>query len=98
MIRPQKWFVGLFLVCFLWLWCFGTGGALAADPAPSSIKKSPGSNGSTPPANPSENPSIQISQAVFDFGEVIEGGEIVHEFMVKNTGAGELLINQVRPG
>jgi len=98
MMRPQKWGVGFFLVCFLCLWFFGIGGAFAADPAPASNKKPPASTEPAPAGGASENPSIQIPQPIFDFGEVIEGAEIVHEFVIKNTGRAELVINQVRPG
>lgn len=43
-------------------------------------------------------PSIQVAETVFDFGEVMEGSEVVHEFTVKNEGKGVLRIEQVRPG
>lgn len=43
-------------------------------------------------------PSIQVSNPVFDFGEVMEGSEVTHDFVVKNDGKGTLRIEQVRPG
>lgn len=41
---------------------------------------------------------IQIPEATFDFGEVVEGESVTHQFVVKNTGTDELQIAQVRPG
>ncbi len=43
-------------------------------------------------------PSLQIAEKTFDFGEVMEGGEVSHDFAIKNTGAETLEIAQVRPG
>jgi hypothetical protein len=43
-------------------------------------------------------PSIQVAETVFDFGEVMEGSEVVHEFIVGNEGKGVLRIEQVRLG
>lgn len=39
-----------------------------------------------------------IPEPVFDFGEILEGGEVLHEFLVKNSGSEVLRIDQVRPG
>ncbi len=43
-------------------------------------------------------PSIQIKERSYDFGEAMEGAEITHVFVVKNTGKAALQITQVRPG
>ncbi|NSW85603.1 MAG: DUF1573 domain-containing protein [Syntrophobacteraceae bacterium] len=73
--------------------CMGLGSApdpaCAARSSPADSASSSGTNG---------NPSIQISETVFDFGEVVEGAMVEHEFAVKNTGKGTLEIDQVRPG
>jgi len=42
-------------------------------------------------------PSIQIKQPEYDFGEVMEGTELEHEFTVRNTGKALLNIERVRP-
>lgn len=51
-------------------------------------------------AQPSDRgaPSIQVGDTVFDFGEVMEGSEVSHEFTVRNDGKGALRIEQVKPG
>jgi len=35
---------------------------------------------------------------VFDFGEIVEGEVVVHDFSIRNTGTDALQIDQVRPG
>ena len=62
----------------------------AGNPAPDS------SPGAAPP-NPA-GPHAQLDETTFDFGEVMEGSTVSHDFKVKNTGTGELQITQVRPG
>ncbi|MFZ0930294.1 MAG: DUF1573 domain-containing protein [Syntrophobacteraceae bacterium] len=42
-------------------------------------------------------PSIQIKEPEYNFGEVMEGAEIEHEFTVRNTGKALLNIERVRP-
>jgi hypothetical protein len=42
--------------------------------------------------------SIQLPETSFDFGEAVEGSEVMHDFAVKNTGNATLQIQQVRPG
>ncbi len=41
-------------------------------------------------------PSIQIKDPEYDFGEVMEGAEVEHEFTVRNTGKVLLNIERVR--
>ena len=62
----------------------------AGNPAPES---SPG----TAPQGPA-GPHAQLDETTFDFGEVMEGSSVSHDFKVKNTGTEELQITQVRPG
>jgi hypothetical protein len=41
-------------------------------------------------------PTIQIKQPEYDFGVVLEGTEVEHEFTVRNTGKVLLNIERVR--
>jgi hypothetical protein len=43
-------------------------------------------------------PAIVIEAKEYDAGEVYEGDEVIHSFIVKNKGKGELHINKVKPG
>ena len=56
------------------------------------------STSSAPPVVSEASPSISVAEDVYDFGEVTEGGEVIHDFTVKNTGQAPLEIKQVRPG
>ncbi len=42
--------------------------------------------------------SIRVSETTYDFGEVQEGSEIEHDFVVRNTGQVALAIEGVRVG
>ena len=47
----------------------------------------------------SENqPQIFLQTPDYDFGKVWEGKEVIHSFIVKNTGNAELAIKDVRTG
>lgn len=50
------------------------------------------------PASTQATPSFQVVDPIHDFGEALEGSEVVHEFRIRNTGRGPLQIDQVRPG
>lgn len=43
-------------------------------------------------------PMLAVAEAEFNFGEVIEGKEYVHDFVIKNGGTGVLEIKKVSPG
>ena len=43
-------------------------------------------------------PEMIVVQPLFDFGRVLEGTEVVHDFLVENRGTGDLAIDQVRTG
>ena len=75
------------------LWCYCASWAYAADPASKPAEPKPAAPAASPNA-----PVLQISEATYDFGEVFEGVEVSHDFKIKNTGKGELQIEQVRPG
>ncbi|MFZ2446977.1 MAG: DUF1573 domain-containing protein [Syntrophobacteraceae bacterium] len=47
---------------------------------------------------PSGLPFIHISDFTFDFGEVMEGTEVQHDFKVRNTGSAVLNIDRVKTG
>jgi len=84
----------IFKLClFMFLGCFWLSGAHAAEPA----GKTPQPKPAAPEASPG-TPVIQIPEATFDFGEVLEGGEVVHDYKIKNTGKAELQIERVQPG
>ena len=48
-----------------------------------------------PAADP---PSITAPEPTWNFGEVEEDAKVSHDFVVKNTGKGELRIAEVRTG
>lgn len=43
-------------------------------------------------------PSAQISELVFDFGDLVEGKEYLHDFRIRNVGSATLEIKKVLPG
>lgn len=61
--------------------------AMAAQPQPA-----PGSVKSV------QGPSIELAEIEFNFGEASEAGEVVHDFVVRNSGSEVLQIQQVSPG
>ncbi len=49
-------------------------------------------------AGTQEGPSMVISQPTFKAGNVLEGAEIVHTFIIQNKGTKDLVIKNVKPG
>jgi hypothetical protein len=49
-------------------------------------------------AQEAKEPKLVIKQPLFDAGEIDEGNEIKHTFLVSNTGNATLEIKDVRPG
>ena len=45
-----------------------------------------------------EQPKITFDSITFDAGEIWEGQEVSHDFIVKNTGTAQLEIKSVKPG
>ncbi len=39
-----------------------------------------------------------VAEPLFDFGRVLEGTEVIHDFLLENRGTGDLAIDQVRTG
>lgn len=80
----------LFALIILAIW-IGVGQTVrAAEDAPQGA--------STNAQTPKESPKIKVPESTHDFGEIMEGGEVVHDFIVRNIGKAPLEINQVRPG
>jgi len=103
--RTINWFFGILFLCLL------MNSAHAAEPTAANPQAEPVAENPQPApaaadpqpdptqaAAPKEIPSIQIPETTFDFGEVMEGNEIIHEFTVKNAGKGSLQIDKVQPG
>ena len=45
-----------------------------------------------------EKPVVLIPELKFEFDPVVDGTQISHDFMIKNTGKGALDIKQVKTG
>ena len=43
-------------------------------------------------------PELTAAQPLFEFGRVLEGTEVVHDFLIENRGSGDLRIDQVLTG
>ena len=43
-------------------------------------------------------PVITVPVNRHDFGSVVEGAEVVHDFVIRNTGDAELVITRVKTG
>ncbi len=49
------------------------------------------------PAQESKGPQIEIKEATYDFGKVVEGARLQHVFEVGNTGDAALDIQRIQP-
>ena len=85
-----------FFMRFAWILvvCLWVGQAYAAKSTGTAVSpiKSPAASSSQ------DAPVMEIPEMTHDFGEVMEGDEVVYEFKVRNTGKSDLQIDQVRPG
>ena len=45
-----------------------------------------------------EKPAVVLPELKFEFDPVVDGTQITHDFMIKNTGKGDLAIKQVKTG
>ncbi len=91
-----KWLVCFLIVAFC-------SGVLSITPSVSQEKKAistkkDGVKKQQTEAASANQPEIVIEAKEYDAGEVYEGDEVVHSFIVKNKGKGELHINKVKPG
>jgi hypothetical protein len=73
----------LFVAALALVFLAGVCGVAAAQ-----VKKAPGKN----------LPKVVVENKAILLGEVLEGQDLAYTFVVKNTGAGELQITNVRPG
>lgn len=46
----------------------------------------------------SSGPIASISEKQYDFGEVSDGSEVVHDFLITNRGTEQLIITDVKTG
>ena len=53
--------------------------------------------GSPLPAQEKKGHQIEIKEATYDFGKVVEGAKLQHVFQVKNTGDAALDIQRIQP-
>ncbi len=52
----------------------------------------------TPKDKPAAAPEIVVTGTLFDFGRVLEGTAVEHDFLIENRGSGDLAIDQVKTG
>ncbi len=57
-----------------------------------------GSPPSRPPVDPAHAPQAVFVETVHDVGTIDAGTEVNYAFRVKNTGKGDLYIDEVKPG
>jgi hypothetical protein len=43
-------------------------------------------------------PSVAVLEPVYEFDEVVDGSQVIHDFIVRNTGDAPLDITKVKPG
>jgi hypothetical protein len=79
--RPTAWVIGLLTTCLFW----GMASASLSQNHP------------TTSANVLGGPSAFMAETKYDFGEVNEGAQISHEFIVENKGNADLSITKVSP-
>jgi len=79
----KKNVVGLTFLCIL----FHITSALAVTTTPGPAQR---------PSEDKTHPTIQVKEPDFNFGVVLEGTEVEHEFTVSNTGNAVLNIERVR--
>jgi hypothetical protein len=87
MAKFLKSIVLMLILC--WSVCI----SFAADPSTADPTRQ--SDTSQPAA--SEAPSMTFAETSYSFGEIVEGDEIAHEFLVKNIGGATLEIQKVQP-
>ncbi len=46
----------------------------------------------------SDKPQIFVSEPTYKFEQVLEGTEVLHDFVVQNKGTAKLIIKKVKPG
>lgn len=43
-----------------------------------------------------KTPNLEINETSFDFGEITQGESVTHDFVIKNTGEGDLIISAAK--
>jgi len=97
MFTAKKYFYFISTVCFLttslsfqYLW------------AKEELKKTPSiqekDESKQKKASAQNQPQISLDSTHYDVGEVYEGDELIHSFIVKNTGKADLNIKSVKAG
>ena len=62
-----------------------------------SISSCPRAFAQTAPSEPASGPVLQLSETEFNFGEVMDSKEYLHNFRVRNIGTAPLEIKKVVP-
>lgn len=72
-----------------------TGDATTANPG--DVAAMPGQNGEATPAAPTgPTTNVEFEEMVFDYGEVVEGVMVKHQYKFKNTGNEPLVISDAK--
>jgi hypothetical protein len=74
---------------FIFVLCF----ALAIANCPPASAQGPG--GSSPGLETPSGPLAEVTERLYDFGDLTDGKEYVHSFVVKNVGTAPLEIKKV---
>ncbi len=45
-----------------------------------------------------EGPAIELPELSHEFDQVVDGTQVTHDFIIRNTGNGPLAINEVKTG
>ena len=45
-----------------------------------------------------ERPAIELPELSHEFEQVVDGTQVTHDFIIRNTGNGPLTINEVKTG
>ena len=48
--------------------------------------------------DPAPRPRLRVSETSFDWGELLDGEEVVHAFRVHNDGDAPLTLDKIKPG
>jgi hypothetical protein len=46
----------------------------------------------------SGQPKIVVPEPTYKFEQVLEGAEVLHDFVIQNKGTAQLIIKKVKPG
>ena len=80
------------ILVMLWVWTAAA--ADASDQAKSEGASAQAASGSTAAGQP----MIESPELKYEFEPVVDGAHIDHDFIIRNTGNGDLAISQVKTG